>query len=59
MTTPSVCDGSCLANHKSGDEIQCEDSEVLVFYLCTHDDTWFLVTLAPPVTDSKAVKEER
>lgn len=43
MTARSVCDGSCLANHKSGDEIQCEDGEVLVFYLCTHDDTWFLV----------------
>jgi hypothetical protein len=22
-----------------------------VFYLCIHDDTWFLVTLAPPVAD--------
>jgi len=30
MTAPSVCDGSCLANHKPGDEIQCEDGEVLV-----------------------------
>jgi hypothetical protein len=57
MITPSVCDGSCLANHKSGDQIKCEDGEVLVFYRCTHDDTWFLVTLAPPITDSKVIKE--
>jgi hypothetical protein len=28
-----------------------------VFYRCTHDDTWFLVTLAPPITDSKVIKE--
>ena len=59
MTTPSVCDGSCLAEHKPGDEIQCEDGEVLVFYLCIHDDTWFLVSLAPPITDSKVIKEEK
>ena len=59
MTTPSVCDGSCLANHKPGDEIECEDGEVLVFYLCIHEDTWFLVTLAPPVTDSKVIKEKK
>jgi hypothetical protein len=22
-----------------------------VFYLCIHDDTWYLATLAPPVAD--------
>jgi hypothetical protein len=54
MTIPSVCDGSCLAKHRPGDEIQCEDGEVLVFYLCTHDDTWFLATLAPPVADCQS-----
>jgi hypothetical protein len=54
MTTPSFCDGSCLANHKLGDEIQCEDGEVLVFYLCIHDDTWYLATLAPPVADCQS-----
>ena len=51
MTIPPVCDGSCLANHRLGDEIKCEDGEVLVFYLCIHDHTWFLVTLAHPVSD--------
>ena len=51
MTIPHVCDGSCLANHKPGDEIKCEDGEVLVFYLCIHDHTCILVTLAPPSTD--------
>ena len=59
MSNPPVCDGSCLANHKPGDEIQCEDGEVLVFYLCVHDDTWFLATLAPPVTDSRVIQEEK
>ena len=59
MTTPADCDGSCLANHKSGDEIKCEDGEVLVFYLCVHDDTWFLATLAPPATGSKVIKAEK
>ena len=59
MTIPPVCDGSCLANHKPGDEMKCEDGEVLAFYLCIHDDAWFLTTLAPPVTDSKVIKEER
>jgi hypothetical protein len=59
MTTPSFCDGSCLANHKLGDEIQCEDGEVLVFYLCIHDDAWYLATLAPPVADCQVIKEQR
>ena len=59
MTTPPDCDGSCLANHKPGDEINCEDGEVLVFYLCVHDDTWFLVTLVPPVADYKVIKEKK
>ena len=59
MTTSPDCDGSCLANHKPGDEIKCEDGEVLEFYLCIHDDTWFLVSLAPPITDSKVIKEKK
>ena len=59
MTTPPDCDGSCLANYKPGDEIIFEDGEVLVFYLCTHDDTWFLVTLPPPVAEYKVIKEKK
>ena len=59
MSAPTLCDGSCLANHKPGDEIKCEDGEVLVFYLCIHDDTWYLATLAPPVTDYSVIKEEK
>jgi hypothetical protein len=59
MTTPPDCDGSCLATNKPGDEIRCEDGEVLVFYLCIHDDTWFLVSLAPPAIDSEVIKEEK
>ena len=59
MTTPADCDGSCLANHKSGDEIKCEDGEVLVFYLCIHDDTWYLATLAPRETEYNVIKEEK
>jgi hypothetical protein len=55
MTTPCACDGSCLAVHNSGDEITCEDGEVLVFFRCIHDDTWYLTTLAPPIT----IKEDR
>jgi hypothetical protein len=51
MIIPTACDGSCLAIHKPGDEIECEDGEVLVFFFCTHDGTWFLATLAPPVAD--------
>ena len=51
MTIPPICDGLCLANHKPANEIKCEDGEVLVFYLCIHDDAWFLVTLAPPIAD--------
>lgn len=55
MTTPSACDGSCLAKHNSGDEITCEDGEVLVFFRCIHDEeVWYLTTLAPPI----AVKED-
>jgi hypothetical protein len=50
MTTPCACDGSCFAAHNSGDEITCEDGEVLVFIRCIHDDTWYLTTLAPPIT---------
>jgi len=54
MNTPALCDGSCLANHKPLDEIKCEDGEVLVFYLCVHDASWFLATLAPPVADCQS-----
>jgi hypothetical protein len=25
-----------------------------VFYLCIHDDTWYLATLAPPVADCQS-----
>jgi hypothetical protein len=50
MRTPSDCDGSCLSNRNSGDEITCEDGELLVFFRCIHDDTWYLTTLAPPLT---------
>jgi hypothetical protein len=57
VTIPPICDGSCLGKHIPGDEIKCEDGEVLVFYLCVHDDAWFLATLAPPVTS--AIKEEK
>ena len=28
-----------------------EDWEILVFFLCTLEDFWFLVTLAPPTMD--------
>ncbi len=49
MTTPSTCDGSCLKNGISGGEITCEDGEILMFISCMHDDTWFLITVAPAI----------
>jgi len=55
MTNPSACDGSCLEIRNSREEIPCEDGEVLVFFRCIHDDSWYLITVAPPV----AIKEER
>ena len=54
MNTPTFCDGSCLANHKPGGQIKSEDGEVLVFYLCIHDATWFLATLARPVANCQS-----
>jgi hypothetical protein len=41
------CDGSCLVNRDTNQEVKCEDGELLTFYYCEHERCWHLVTLAP------------
>jgi hypothetical protein len=43
------CDGSCFSNPLYREEIRCQDGEVLVFYFCSHELIWILVTYLPPL----------